>query len=234
METRTDRIETTDGSFDVHLWIPDAGRGPGIVLPHEIFGVGQYIRDVAADLAGRGYVVAAPDLFWRLHPNWEALPGEEDLRASLDLASRLDFPQAVADCALTAAHLTKLPEVTEGVGTVGFCLGGSIAYALAASVPLRVVLSFYGSAVPDHLGLLDRIACPVFFVFGGSDPYISRDRVAAVEKAAEGRQDVTVYVDESAGHAFHNHQDPAFHHPEAAARVWPGAVDFLARALPVR
>jgi carboxymethylenebutenolidase len=233
METRTDLIETNDGSFDVHLWIPDVGRGPGIVLPHEIFGLGQYIRDVAADLASHGYVVAAPDLFWRLQPNWEALPGEESLKASLELASRLDFPQAVADCAMTAQHLKALPEVTRGLGTVGFCLGGSLSYALAASVSLDVVLSFYGSAVPDHLGLLDRISCPLFLVFGGSDPYIPRDQVAAVEKAAEGRENVTVYVDETAGHAFHNHQDPRFHDPEAAARVWPDAIAFLTRNLPV-
>ncbi|WP_103960290.1 dienelactone hydrolase family protein [Nonomuraea solani] len=233
MQTRIDQITAHDGSFDVHVWLPDAGEGPGVLLVQEIYGVGPYIEEVALDLAARGYVVAAPDLFWRLQPNWRGEHTPEGTQAAIDLAGGFDFAQGVADCALTVAHLRALPEVRGGVGAVGFCLGGSIDYMLATQIELDAVLSFYGSAVPDATGLMERVEAPLLFVFGGSDPYIPRERVAVVEKAAEGRPNAVMHVEEEAGHAFHNSQAPMFHHPAAAERTWAVATAFLAEHLPV-
>jgi carboxymethylenebutenolidase len=69
---RTESVAVDDGEFDLHVWTPDAGRGPAILLIQEVFGVGPYIRAVAERLADAGYVVGAPDVFWRFHRNWEA------------------------------------------------------------------------------------------------------------------------------------------------------------------
>ncbi|SDM42055.1 dienelactone hydrolase family protein [Nonomuraea jiangxiensis] len=234
MRTRTDQITAHDGSFDVHVWLPDAGSGPGILLVQEIYGVGPYIEKVATELAGRGYVVAAPDLFWRLHPHWRGEHTPEGTKAAIDLASGFDFAQGVADCALTVGHLKAMPEVRGGVGAVGFCLGGSIDYMLATQVELEAVLSFYGSAVPDATGLMDQISAPLLLVFGGADPYITRDRVSVVEQAAQGRPNVVMHVAEEAGHAFHNSEAPMFHHPAAAERAWKVALAFLEDHLPAR
>ena len=234
MKTRTDQVTAHDGSFDVHLWLPDEGSGPGILLIQEIYGVGPYIEKVALDLAARGYVVAAPDLFWRLRPHWQGEHTPEGTKAAIELAAGFDFAQGVADCALTVAHLTSAPEVRGGIGAIGFCLGGSIAYMLATQVELAAVLSFYGSAVPDATGLMERIDAPLLLVFGGSDPYIPRERVAVVEQAAAGRPNVVMRVEEEAGHAFHNSEAPMFHHPEAAERAWEVALAFLEKHLPAR
>ncbi|UBU13215.1 dienelactone hydrolase family protein [Nonomuraea gerenzanensis] len=234
MQTRTDRITAHDGSFDVHVWLPDSGSGPGLLLVQEIYGVGPYIEKVAADLAARGYVVAAPDLFWRLRPHWVGEHTPEGTQAALKLAQGFDLAQGVADCALTVSHLRSLPEVRGGVGALGFCLGGSVDYMLATQIELAAVLSFYGSAVPDATGLMERIQAPLLLVFGGSDPYIPRESVAAVEKAAEGRPNVVMHVEEEAGHAFHNSESPMFHQPEPAARAWEVAMAFLERHLPAR
>ncbi|MFB9626697.1 dienelactone hydrolase family protein [Nonomuraea helvata] len=233
MRTRTDQVAASDGTFDVHLWFPDSGTGPGILLVQEIYGVGRYIEKVALDLAGRGYVVAAPDLFWRLRPHWQGEHTPEGTAASIELASGFDFVKGVVDCALTVAHLRSLSEVRGGVGALGFCLGGSIDYTLAAEVELDAVLSFYGSAVPDSTGLMERITAPLLLVFGGSDPFIKRDRVAVVERAAEGRPNVVMHIEEAAGHAFHNSEAPMFHNPEAAERTWEVALGFLSEHLPV-
>lgn len=231
MRTRIDEVTAHDGSFDVHLWLPEAGRGPGILLIQEIFGVGRHLRKVAERLAAHGYVVAAPDLFWRLRPGWEAEPDEAGVTASVELSSGFDFPQGVADCALTMAHLRGLTEVTGRTGSLGFCLGGSIAFMLATQIDQAAVLSFYGSAVPDAAGLMERIDSPLLLVYGGSDPYIPRERVAVVERAAEGRPNVRTHVEEEAGHAFHN-DAPMFHHPAAAERAWGVAMAFLTEYLP--
>ncbi len=94
------------------------------------------------------------------------------------------------------------------------------------------MISFYGSAVPDQLDLLEQIRSPILLVFGGSDAYIPRDRVSQVEAAAAGQPNVTVHVEEEAGHAFHNRMSAIFHEPEAAARAWQRTEGFLRRHLP--
>jgi carboxymethylenebutenolidase len=232
--SRTDSVQTPDGSFDLTVWSPDGGAGPGLLLIQEIFGVSDYIRAVAEDLAGLGYVVAAPDLFWRLKPHHDAAHDEAGLTESLDLGSRFDFEQGIADAAAALARLRALPEVDGGTGVLGFCLGGSIAYFLAARGGLDAAVSYYGSAVPGSVAVMAEITVPLQFHFGGSDPYIPRDQVAAVEAAAAGRDNVEIHVEEDAGHAFHNRKAPMFYVPEPAARAWERTEEFLARHLPVR
>ncbi|TQL95167.1 carboxymethylenebutenolidase [Actinoallomurus bryophytorum] len=233
MASRVEQVAVSGGAYDLTVWPPDRGSGPGVLLIPEIFGVSDYIEAVAEDLAGLGYVVAAPDLFWRLHPGWRAAHDEEGVRSSLELAQRFDFEQGVADSAAGLRHLTDLPEVGGEVGIVGFCLGGSIGYFLAAQNAAAAVVSFYGSAVPDRLELLDAIERPLQFHFGGDDPYIARTEVAKVEEAVRTRANAEIHVEERAGHAFHNRMAPMFYVPEPAARAWRRTEDFLSRHLPV-
>jgi carboxymethylenebutenolidase len=232
--SRVEPVQVPDGQFELTIWLPEAGTGPGLLLIQEIYGVSDYIRAVAGDLAGLGYVVAAPDLFWRLQPGYQAAHDEAGLARSLELGSGFDAGQGVADAAAALEHLRALPEAAGGIGVIGFCLGGSIAYFLAARARLDAVISFYGSAVPGSLEALDTIEVPLQFHFGGSDPYIPRDQVAAVEQASAGRDNVEIHVEEDAGHAFHNRKAPMFYVPEPAARAWQRTEGFLRRHLPVR
>ena len=73
--TRTDTVTVDDGTFDLHVWVPEAGHGPGLLLLQEIFGVGAYLRAVAERLVALGYVVGAPDVFWRIERNWASSHG---------------------------------------------------------------------------------------------------------------------------------------------------------------
>ena len=234
MQQRVEQVPAEDeaGAFDLSLWVPDSGSGPGLLLIQEIYGVSDYIRAVASDLAGLGYVVAAPDLFWRIKQQHQAAHDQAGLEESLAVGARFDAAQGVRDCLTALRALASLPEVDGGIGVIGFCLGGSIGYLVAAQAPVDVLISFYGSAVPDQLGLLDQITAPLLFHFGGSDPYITRESVQAVQDAAAGRPNVTIYVEEDAGHAFHNRKAPMFHQPEPAARAWRRTEDFLRRHLP--
>jgi carboxymethylenebutenolidase len=232
--SRVESVETPDGSFDLTVWLPEDGTGPGLLLIQEIFGVSDYIREVASDLAAMGYVVGAPDLFWRLEPGYQAGHDEEGLNRSLAMVSRFDFPQGVTDAAAALRHLAALPEVEDGLGVIGFCFGGTIAYYLAAQADMDVMVSFYGSGISDRTDLLDQIDIPVQFVFGGNDSYIPRDQVAKVEAAAAGKPNVEMHVEEDAGHAFHNRKSAMFHMPEPAARAWQRTEEFLRRHLPTR
>ncbi len=230
---RTDDVAVEGGRFDLHVWVPAGGSGPGLLLLQEIFGVGSYIRAVGERLAALGYVVGAPDLFWRLQRNWESDHGAEGLQASFAMVSKFDVPQGVADCVASLHHLEELPEVSGGVGVMGFCLGGSLAYLTSAVASPACCVSYYGSSVAGTLEQLDNIECPALFHFGGADPYIPAEQVDAIRDAVADRDGFTVNVEAAAGHAFDNHESEMFYDAAAAASAWEQTTAFLNRHLPV-
>lgn len=217
---------------DLPVWHPPSGRGPGLVLVQEIFGLDDYLRSVAADLAAAGYVVAIPELFWRTAPGWSSTHDEAGVAASMEVASAFDPALGLSDVLETVAHLRSSPSVTGGVGVLGFCLGGSLAFAAAAAGDPDVAVSFYGSTVAQQIADLSGVTCPIQFHFGGKDPYIPRTDVAIVEAAVAEHEGAEIHVQEEAGHAFHNSVAPMFHNPQAAARAWDLTMEFLRRTLP--
>jgi carboxymethylenebutenolidase len=233
MNTRTDQVTVDDGSFDLHVWVPESGSGPGILLIQEIFGVGPYIRAVAERLAALGYVVGAPDVFWRIQRNWEADHDEQGLNDSLGMITQFDFAKGISDCVAALGALGDEPEVTGGVGVMGFCMGGLLTYHVAVQAEPAVAVSYYGSNIAAGLGSAGAVSCPIQFHFGDSDGYIPNDQVDQIREAFAGRADAEVHVQAGAGHAFDNHESAMFHNPEAAAAAWAITTGFLHRHLPV-
>ncbi|MFV0309445.1 MAG: dienelactone hydrolase family protein [Desertimonas sp.] len=225
---RTDRLSLDDGTMDVHVWLPESGHGPGLVLIQEIFGVGPYIRDVAARLADAGYVVAAPDVFWRFAPGWESGHDPAGLEASMAQAANLDPETAVADCVATLGHLRSF---AAPAGVMGFCLGGTLACGVAVTADPAVCVAYYGSGVPAMVGQLDQIECPTLFHFGSDDAFIPGEGVEALSAAIDGRRDLVLNV-EQAGHAFDNHHSEMFYAEGAARAAWAKTTAFLAQHLP--
>ena len=114
--TRTETITTSDGGrYEGHLTVPGNGRGPGILLLQEIFGVGEFLLSKANDLAELGYVVMCPDVFWRVEPGI-ALPHDEGaLQEAFGYMTRYmsEVPDEtkVTDLGAALDHLRSLPEV---------------------------------------------------------------------------------------------------------------------------
>jgi carboxymethylenebutenolidase len=230
--TRTDRIAAHDGGqFDGHVWLPDRGSGPGMLLLQEIFGVGPYIRSVAERLASAGYVVLAPDVFWRINPNWEADHDEQGLNDSISMMGKFDFVQGVDDCVAAAEHLERMSEVRDGTGVIGFCMGGLLTYHVAARAEPRVAISYYGSNIAASLDLASTITCPIIFHFGERDAYIPLEQVEQIRVTFADRTDAPVHVHD-AGHAFDNHEAPMFFDADAAKAAWALTAEFLATHLP--
>jgi carboxymethylenebutenolidase len=229
---RTDQVACgSDGAMDVHIWTPDTAPGAAILVIQEIFGVGPYIRSVAERLADAGYLVGAPDVFWRFAPNWESDHTEAGLVASMDKVSQLDFPNAIADCVSALAHLGKQPGIASAAGVMGFCLGGTIAWGVAANAEPSCCVSYYGSGVPSMIGMIDQVTCPTLFHFGNDDPYIPNEGIDAVGAALAGRSGFVLNV-ENAGHAFDNHESEMFYNESAANAAWAKTMAFLATHLP--
>jgi carboxymethylenebutenolidase len=222
---------TIEPGFEAHLALPASGSGPGIVLVQEIFGVNAYVRDAARRLAELGYVVLAPDIFWRTDPGLEL--GPDDLKRAFGAIQKVDHELAVGDAIATLAALRALPEVGGApAGVLGFCFGGTLAWHVAAQADPDAAVCYYGSGIPDALDLAPRIDCPVLLHFGGADPYIAREQVDAVAALAATRDSFECHVQEGAGHAFDNSFSPQFSNPPAAAAAWELTAAFLARTLP--
>ena len=216
------------------LLLPQAGSGPGIVLFQEIFGVTDYIRSRAQDLADLGYVVLVPHLYARLgDPVVEE--GGAGLPQAMELLQRLDWDQAVADGIAAVDGLRAHDAVIGAVGALGFCFGGGLAFAVAAQADSDVdaLVSYYGSALPDLLGLAPQVDVASLHHFGEADTYIPLDTVREIERAVTaGGGDVTFETYAGAGHAFDN-PSPMFHHADASAAAWTTTSSWLAEHLPV-
>jgi carboxymethylenebutenolidase len=233
MSDRTETVTIEDQDMGMEVWLPAGGRGPGLLLIQEIFGVGPYIRAVAERLAGEGYVVGAPDVFWRFAPGWAADHDEAGLSASMAQVANLDPQQAVADCVAALEQLAELPEVDGRPGVLGFCLGGTLAFGVAVADAPAVCVSYYGSGVADMIGALERVDCPVQFHFGRTDPYIPFEGVEAVAAAIGDKPHLVLNVEE-AGHAFDNHESEMFFDEAAAKAAWAKTMAFLTEHLPAR
>lgn len=232
--TRNERVVAPTGAwFDAHAFVP-GGSGPGILLLQEIYGVGEFLEEKATLLAGLGYAVLVPDVFWRVERNVSLAHDEASLQVAMGYMGRFsEVPNEVttADLVAALAHLRTLPEVDGKVAVMGYCLGGKLAYEVAAASDPDACVSYYGSGIAARLDLAERIACPVLFHFGGSDPYISREDIDAISAVFSGRPGTEVVIQEQAGHAFENSFAPMFSVPDAAAASWPVTLGFLDRTL---
>ena len=228
---RTVTVTCDGGEMAMHVWAPPSGSGPALLLIQEIFGVGAYIRAVAARLAEAGYVVGAPDVFWRFAPGWAAAHDDDGLNASLAQVGNLDPQSAVGDCAAALGALARLDEAIGEPGVIGFCLGGTLAWGVALAADPSVCVSYYGSGVPSMLDGIGGVSCPTLFHFGNADAYIPSDGVEAVNAAIAGRAGFVLNV-ENAGHAFDNHESAIFWNESAAQTAWAKTMAFLGEHLP--
>jgi carboxymethylenebutenolidase len=224
-------VPTDAGEMPAQLWTPASGTGPGLLLLQEIFGVSDYIRRRGADLAEAGYVVLAPELYWRLDagPLDEGQPGA--IEQAMGLAQQLDWPTTVAD-AVAALHAVR-GRSAGGTGVIGFCFGGGLAFNVAAVEEPDVLVSYYGSGIPGLLDLAPQVTAPSLHHFGTADSYLDGDTVATIREAVTGDGRTAEFeLYEGADHAFDNDRF-ALHHPDASALAWERTLAFLARQLPV-
>src|SRR4051794_12511926 len=237
VSSREESITAPDGGGHAgHLTVPDQGNGPGILLLQEIFGVGDFLKAKAADLAALGYVVLCPDVFWRVQPGIALQHDEESMTEAFGYVTRyateIEDDTKLGDLCAALEHLRSLPEVAgHQAGVMGYCLGGFLAFLVACHGDTDACVSYYGSGIADRLQECDELTCPILFHFGGNDPYIPNEQVDAIRARLGERPNVEIHVQHQAGHAFENHLSPQFHDATAAAASWPLTVAFLQRNL---
>jgi carboxymethylenebutenolidase len=217
MNASTVSIASHDGSsFDAYLSLPPKGTGPGLVLIQEIWGVNEHIRAVADQYAIDGYVVLAPDMFWRQKPGVDLQYTEADTKFAYQYMSNLDGPNAVQDLVSTAKALRTRPEVNGKIASVGFCMGGRLSYALAATGATDAAVCYYGGGIQNSLEVAPHIQVPILFHYAALDDHISPAAVNAVQGAFAGHSNAQFHVYPGVGHGFNCWGRPMYNQRAAA------------------
>jgi carboxymethylenebutenolidase len=208
---------------DGYLAVPPTGKGRGVLLLHAWWGLNATIRTFCDQLADRGYLTFAPDLY---HGKLaDTIPGAEEL------SSGLDNEQARADIAQAVAYLKAHSALSgHGLAVIGFSLGASFALDLSISEAalIRAVVVFYGTAPGDY----SRSQAAYLGHFAEVDPYEPRDYADRLEAGLrEDGRPVQFYHYPGTGHWFVEADRPDAYNPGAAALAWERTYAFLKQTL---
>lgn len=222
-------IDTADGKFGAYLSLPRGGKGPGIVLLQEIFGVNQHIRNVADQYAADGYVVLAPDIFWRQGQRIELGYDDEQWKRAYALMQATDFDKAQQDVAATVKVLRSHTGDAK-VASLGFCFGGRLSYHTAANGLVDAAVAYYGGGIQNALERAPDIKVPVLMHFGAEDSHIPLDAVKSIAERFDDNEQVEIHVYDGAEHGFNcNHRSS--YHQRAAAEAHGNSLIFLSENL---
>ncbi|MEE2997194.1 MAG: dienelactone hydrolase family protein [Pseudomonadota bacterium] len=204
------KIAATDGSgaFGAYVSPLPALQGPGIVMLHEILGITPWIEEVADQFAARGYCVIAPDMFWRLEPDFVAdyrIPKQRE--KGLRFRGKIDHDKAVDDIAAVIDNLKSLPECNGKIAVVGYCMGGTLTYLASARLNPDAAIVYYGTEVQKFLDEGPNIFCPTIFHAGDRDHHVPLELLNEIRDTLEDLPDVTFHVYD-ADHAFANTHRP--------------------------
>jgi carboxymethylenebutenolidase len=226
-------VKMADGT-PIRTWVvyPERRNHAGVVvLVHEIFGLSDWLRAVADQLAREGFIAVAPDLVSGLGPGG----GGTESAASRDDVVKLvhsltpEMTRARLDAVFNWA--AKEPAGNGHLATVGFCWGGGVSFASAARRPgLKAAVVYYGVS-PDS-AMLQEVAAPVLGLYGGDDARVTSTVPAARKALAARHMHYEVHVFEGAGHGFLRQQgDRDGANRNATRQAWPLTLKFLKRHL---
>jgi carboxymethylenebutenolidase len=209
-----------------YLVTPPAGSGPGVLVIQEWWGLDSGIKEMTERLAAAGFVALAPDLY---HGE---LAGHAEMDKAAHLMQSLPADRAARDMSGAVDHLASHPAVTSaGIGVVGFCMGGMLAFLIAADRPdqVKAVVSFYGFPQGDSEPDWSKLAASVRGHMAERDDFFPPDAARALEAKLQAMgKDVSFHVHAGAGHAFMGpHNALGTFDGPLAAQIWPEVISFL-------
>ena len=231
MEEEKVAIAVSDGSGEMSGFVVDPQPGaerPGVLLIQEVFGVNDYIRSVARQLAAQGYRVCAPDLFWRIEPEIELDPGTEEGRErSKQLRQAFEPAKGLEDCKSTAAFLRR---GSPKVGVVGFCMGGRQAFHLALGPHVDASVAYYGTGIHKLLDHSKHLTVPLLLHIAEKDHLCDDEARFLIYEVLGPSPDVELHTYSGAGHAFARPGGKSYNE-EAASLAHRRTAEFLRRHL---
>ncbi len=192
-----------DGEFGAYIALPAATPAPGIVVAQEIFGVNQVMRDVCDWLAAQGYVAACPDLFWRIEPGIQLTDQTQaEWARAFELFNLFDVDKGIEDMKKTLAQLRGHEACSGKAATIGYCLGGKIAYLMATRSDSDASVGYYGVGLGDLLGEAGDIARPLMLHMASQDQFVPPEEQEKIKAGLAGNARITLHVYDGQDHAF--------------------------------
>lgn len=196
-------IKTADGAMGGYLAKPASGRGPGLVVIQEIFGVNKVMRDLADGFAARGYFALCPDLFWRIQPGVQLTDKTDaEWKQAFDLMNKFDAGKGIEDIQATIGTLRATDGCTGKVGAVGYCLGGQLAYLTATRTDIDAAVGYYGVNIQNLLGEAGNIKKPLMLHIAAKDEFTPPDAQKKIEDGLKDNPHVTLHAYPQMDHAF--------------------------------
>jgi carboxymethylenebutenolidase len=218
---------TSNGSIaSGYLVTPAAGAGPGVLVIQEWWGLDSGIKEMADRLGAAGFVALVPDLY---HGE---LAAHDEMDKAAHLMQSLPPDRAGRDMSGAVDYLSSLEAVTsKGIGVVGFCMGGMLAFIIAANRPDRVkaVVPFYGFPQGPTEPDWSKMDATVSGHMAEHDDFFPPAAARALEAKLRGMgKNVTLTVHPGTGHAFMGpHNALGTLNSKLAAEIWPKVVSFL-------
>jgi carboxymethylenebutenolidase len=208
------KIKATDGSGEFAAYVAMPTQQPAgaatseargvVVMIQEIFGVNRTMRELSDWVAEMGYIGISPDLFWRQEPGVQLDPdaGQSEWDRAFALMQGMDQDKAIEDLKATVAQARGMQGSNGKVGTMGFCLGGRLAYMMATRSDADCNISYYGVGLEGLLGEAGNIKAPLILHIAGRDKFVPPEAQAKILEGLKGHAQVTCHVYPWADHAF--------------------------------
>lgn len=191
---------------------------PGIVVCQEIFGVNSGMRQICDDLASQGYIAVCPDLFWRQERDIQLSDKTpEEMNVAFKLYEGFNVEHGITDLLATMAAVRKLPECNGSIGTVGYCLGGKLAYLLMARSDADCGVSYYGVGLDELLHEVQDIRRPLLMHIAEQDKFVPAAAQAKILHSVARNAMITAEVYPGVEHAFA--RPDGVHYDAAAATL---------------
>src|SRR5262249_45826606 len=192
-------IKTPDGTFSAYVAAPKnlaAGRkAPGILVIQEIFGVNKVMRDLSDGFAAQGYVALCPDLFWRQEPGIQITDKTEaEWQRAFQLYQGFNEAKGVGDLIVTLEALRQREGRNGKAGSVGFCLGGKLAYLMATRANADCNVGYYGVGIENALNEAAAITKPLLLHLAAKDKFCSPEAQAQIQDTLGRNSKVAIHV----------------------------------------
>jgi carboxymethylenebutenolidase len=198
-------IEATDKHhFGAYVAVPTGtGKAPGMLVIQEIFGVNQNVRAICDEYAAQGYIAVAPDLFWRQEPRVQLdSTTKEGWARAMELFRGFSETKGVEDLIATLAWMRTHPRITTKVGTVGYCLGGKLAYLMATRSDVDAAVGYYGVGIEGSLSEAGAITKPLVLHAAEKDGFSTPEAQKKIRDGLKLIIHATVYTYPGVDHAF--------------------------------
>jgi carboxymethylenebutenolidase len=224
-------IKGADGTFSGYLAKPASGKGPGLVVIQEIFGVNQSMRKMTDAFAEAGFIALCPDLFWRIEPNIRITDkSEAEWKRAFELFNAFNVDKGIVDIDASIQTLRHMPGCSGKVGAVGYCLGGLLAYLTATRTDADASVSYYGVGIHDKLAEAEHIRTPLMLHIAEEDKFVDKSAQAKIKDHFKDHRRVSIHSYAGMDHAFAR-VDGVSYNAEAARLANQRSMAFLKEAL---